>query len=94
MFYLVNFKLDRAGFGFFSIINSSFESTKLIYFVATTPTITTKTTEGMPFFILDVSWQFELFSDNCIIDTSHREMYFGFKNKVFKSMCRKWNSPF
>ena len=49
MSYLVNFKLDRAGFGSFSIINSSFESTKFIYFVETTPPTTTKTTEGMPF---------------------------------------------
>ena len=76
--YLVDFKLNRTGFGFFSIINSSFGATKFIYFVETTPTTTTKTTEGMPFFILDICLQFEPFFDNCLMDISHREMYFGF----------------
>ena len=94
MSYLVDFKLNWTGFGFFSIINSSFEATKFIYFVETTPTTTTKTTEGMPFFILDVTLQFEPLSDNCIMDTSHREMYFRLKNIIFKSLCTKWNGSF
>ena len=87
--YLVDFKLNRTGFGFFSIINSSFESTKFIYFVETTPKTTTKTTEGMPIFILDICLQFEPFFDNCLMDTSHRETYFGFENIIFKSLCIK-----
>ena len=87
--YLVNFNLDRVGFGFFCMINASFESTKFIYFVETTPTTTTKTTEGLSFFILDICLQFEPFFDNCLMDTSHREMDFGFENIIFKSLCTK-----
>ena len=78
------------GCGFFSILNSSFKSRKVIFFVETIPATTTKATEGTSFFYIRYSENAEYY----VMDPSHRKMYFGFKNIFLKSLLRIWNGSF